>query len=228
MKTVIVTGATGNLGKAVIQKFLAEGDTVIGITTKKAATVFDGQPGFEAYAADLSKEEEVASMMSVLLKKYPVIDAAVLTAGGFAMGKIAASGMDDIRQQYTLNFETTYTIARLIFQQMMQQKTGRLFLTGSRPGLDMHAGKGMTGYALSKSLIFRLAELMNEEAKGTSVVTHVIIPSTIDTPQNRSSMPDADFSTWVKPESIADIVYAHCSPSFEPLREPLIKIYNKA
>jgi NAD(P)-dependent dehydrogenase (short-subunit alcohol dehydrogenase family) len=228
MKTVIVTGTTGNLGKAIIHKFLAEGHTVIGTTTKKTVTSFDGQPGFEAYAADLSKEDEVASMMAILLKKYPVIDAAVLTAGGFAMGKIAESGVNDLQQQYKLNFETTYIIARLIFQQMIQQKTGRLFFTGSKPGLDMHAGKGMTGYALSKSLIFRLAELMNEEAKGTSVVTHVIVPSTIDTPQNRSSMPDADFSKWVKPESIADIVYEHCSPSFENLREPLIKIYNKA
>jgi len=228
MKTVIVTGATGNLGQAIIRKFLAEGNAVIGTITKKKPTVFDGQPGFEACVVDLAKEEEVASTMTTILRKYQAIDIAVLTAGGFAMGKIEDSDINVVRQQYQLNFETTYIIARFIFQQMMKQKTGRIFFTGSRPGSDMRFGKGMTGYALSKSLLFRLAELMNEEAKGTNVVTGVIIPSTIDTPQNRSAMPDADFSKWVTPESIADIVYTHCSPSFDALREPLIKVYNKA
>ncbi len=228
MRTVIVTGATGNLGQAIIRKFLAEGCAVIGTVTKKKPTVFDDQPGFEACAVDLTNEEEVASTMTTILRKYQTIDAAILTAGGFAMGKIEDSDSNAIRQQYQLNFETAYIIARFIFQQMMKQKTGRIFFTGSRPGSDMRFGKGMTGYALSKSLLFRLAELMNEEAKGTNVVTSVIIPSTIDTPQNRSSMPDADFSKWVTPESIADIVYAHCDPSFDILREPLIKTYNKA
>lgn len=228
MRTVIVTGATGNLGQAVIRKFLAEGSAVIGTVTKKKPTEFDGQPGFEACAVDLTKEDEVASAIEAILQKHQTIDVAVLTAGGFAMGKIGDSDINAIRQQYQLNFETTYIIGRFIFQQMMKQKSGRIFLTGSRPGSDMRSGKGMTGYALSKSLLFRLAELMNEEAKGTNVVTSVIVPSTIDTPQNRSAMPDADFSKWVTPESIADIVYAHCSPSFDVLREPLIKVYNKA
>lgn len=228
MKTVIVTGATGNLGEAIIRKFLAEGSAVIGTITKKKPTAFDEQPGFEACAADLTKEEEVASAMAAILRKYQMIDVAVLTAGGFAMGKIEDSDINAIRQQYQLNFETTYIIARFIFQQMMKQKSGRIFLTGSRPGSDMRSGKGMTGYALSKSLLFRLAELMNEEAKGTNVVTSVVIPSTIDTPQNRSAMPDADFSKWVTPENIADIVFAHCNSSFDTLRETLIKIYNKA
>lgn len=228
MRTAIVTGATGNLGEAIVRKFLAEGSAVIGTITKKKPTAFDGQPGFEACAVDLAKEDEVSSVMATILRKYQTIDVAVLTAGGFAMGKIEDSGISEIRQQYQLNFETTYIIARFIFQQMMRQKTGKIFLTGSRPGSDMRFGKGMTGYALSKSLLFRLAELMNEEAKGTNVVTSVIVPSTIDTPQNRSAMPDADFSKWVTPESIADIVFTHCNSSFDALREPLIKVYNKA
>ncbi|MEO5945606.1 MAG: hypothetical protein ABIP79_02230, partial [Chitinophagaceae bacterium] len=66
-------------------------------------------------------------------------------------------------------------------------------------------------YGLSKSLIFRLAELLNEEAKNTDVITCVVIPSTIDTPQNRKSMPDADFSKWVTPEKLADLIYANCT-----------------
>ncbi|MET0463886.1 MAG: SDR family NAD(P)-dependent oxidoreductase [Chitinophagaceae bacterium] len=228
MKTVIVTGATGSLGKAIVQQFLNEGAMVIGTTTKKSATPFDGQPRFEAFTVDLSSEDNSRAFIAAVLQKYPVIDVAVLTAGGFAMGKIEETGMDEIMKQFDINFTTTYNAARAVFTQMLLQKTGRIFLTGSKPGLDMKLGKGMTAYALSKSLIFRLAELMNEEAKNTTVVTHVIVPSTIDTPANRTSMPDADFSKWVTPESIAAIVQAHCEPSFNILREPVIKVYNKS
>lgn len=227
MRTIIVTGANGNLGKAIIKKFLLAGDTVIGTITKPGATAFDSEPGFEAFAVDLSNEEQTSSFIVAVLKKYATIDIAVLTAGGFAMGKIEESGLDDLMKQYQINFQTTYNPARLIFTQMLKQRGGKIFLTGARPGIDMKSGKGMTGYALAKSLVFRLAELMNEEAKKSSVVTHVIVPSTIDTPQNRASMPDGDFSKWVTPESIADIVFVYSSDAFNVVREPVIKVYNK-
>lgn len=74
----------------------------------------------------------------------------------------------------------------------------------------MKNSKGMVAYGLSKSLLFRLAELMNDEAVGTGVKTVVIVPSTIDTPQNRAAMPGADFSKWQTPEFIADIIFSNC------------------
>ena len=92
----------------------------------------------------------------------------------------------------------------------------------------MHNSKGMVAYGLSKSLIFRLAEMMNDEAKGTNVVTNVVAPSTIDTPSNRKSMPDADFSKWVTPEAIADVIYFHCSDEATIMREPVIKVYGNS
>ena len=86
----------------------------------------------------------------------------------------------------------------------------------------------MIAYGLTKSLIFRLAELMNDEAKGTDVVATVIAPSTIDTPENRKAMPDVDSSKWVKPENIAAIIYFYCSEAAAVIREPVIKTYNNA
>jgi NAD(P)-dependent dehydrogenase (short-subunit alcohol dehydrogenase family) len=109
---------------------------------------------------------------------------------------------------------------------MMKQKNGRIFLIGSRPGLEARSGKGMIAYSLAKSLIFRLAELMNEEGKGTNVVVCVIVPSTIDTPQNRQSMPDSDFTKWVKAEDIAEIIYSYCTLQAAVIRESVIKVYN--
>ncbi len=104
------------------------------------------------------------------------IDVAVLTAGGFTMGNVAATKTSDIAKQYKLNFETAYNIARPVFAQMMKQNSGRIFLIGSRQGLDFSHAKGVTAYAFSKSLIFRLAEIMNAEAKGKNVVISVIVP----------------------------------------------------
>ena len=86
----------------------------------------------------------------------------------------------------------------------------------------------MVAYSLAKSLIFRLVELMNDEAKGKNVVTSVVVPSTIDTPQNRKSMPDVNPANWVKAEQIADIIYFYCSEKAEVLREPVIKVYSNA
>jgi len=84
----------------------------------------------------------------------------------------------------------------------------------------------MVAYGLSKSLIFRLAELMNDEARGKNVVTAVIVPSIIDTLQNRKSMPDADFSKWITPEAIAELVHYHASEKASALRETVLKIYG--
>jgi NAD(P)-dependent dehydrogenase (short-subunit alcohol dehydrogenase family) len=127
-----------------------------------------------------------------------------------------------------LNFQTAYNIARPVFLQMMKQGSGRIFLIGSRQGLNILKGKGALAYSLSKSLLFRLAELLNAEAKGKNVVVSVIVPSTIDTPQNRESMPDADFSSWVTASQIADIIYFYSSGESSAIREPVIKVYGKS
>lgn len=229
MKTVIITGVSGNLGQAVATKFLKEEFRVIG-------SIIPGDPvklalkddKFEAIAVDLTREDETNDFINETVEKHKTIDAAVLTVGGFAMGNIGETKGKDIMSQIKLNFETTWNTAKPIFGHMMQRGSGRIFMIGSKPGSDMHQSKGMIAYGLSKSLIFRLAELMNDEAKGKNIVTSVIVPSTIDTPQNRMAMPDADFKKWVKPEAIADIIYFYCTSEAEVLREPVIKVYNNA
>jgi len=228
-KTAIVTGASGNMGQAVIKKFLAEGYNVIGTIVPNDPTPFDiDDAKLEKVKVDLMNEVDSEKFVQNIISKYKSIDAVVLTVGGFAMGNIACTKTTDIYKQYRLNFETAYNVARPAFVQMLQQKTGRIFLIGSKPGASAVNSKGMVGYGLAKSLIFRLAELMNAEAKGTNVVTNVVVPSTIDTPQNRKSMPDADFNAWVKPEAIASVIYYHCTDEAAVLREPVIKIYNNA
>lgn len=227
MKNVVVSGATGNLGQAVIRKFLLEGWRVTG-------TVIPGDPvkleisekKFKKEIVDLANEGQALDFAGRLISNCGQVQAAVLTAGGFIAGKIASTGINDIQAQIRLNFETAYNLARPVFTHMLEKNEGTIFLVGARTGLDMRHSKGMTAYGLSKSLVFRLAELMNEEAKGTNVVTCVVAPSTIDTPQNRESMPKSDYSKWVKPEAIAEVIYYYTTPGAAILREPVIKVYG--
>jgi len=229
MKVTIVTGASGNLGQAVVKKFLSIGAYVVGtVVPNDPVAINIKDKNFETAVVDLVNEEASAQFIASVIEKHGQIDAAVLTVGGFAMGKIADTKTSDVVKQYKLNFETAYNVARPVFNQMMKQKKGRIFMIGSRPGSDMHSSKGMVAYGLGKSLIFRLAELMNDEAKGNNVVASVVVPSTIDTPQNRQSMPEADFGKWVKPEEIADVIYFYCSEAASVIREPVIKVYNNS
>ena len=227
MKTAIVTGAAGNLGKEVVKTFISQGYQVIGTLMPGESVDFDSDY-FQGIAIDLLSEEASQKAVSAIIQSQGDIDAAVLTVGGFAMANIGETSAADIEKQLKLNFYTAYAMAKPVFLQMMKQGFGRIFLIGSRPGSDMHQSKGMVAYGLSKSLVFRLAELMNDEAKGHNVVVSVVVPSTIDTPQNRASMPKADFKKWVQPEAIAKAIYFYCTDDALVLREPIIKVYNNA
>jgi NAD(P)-dependent dehydrogenase (short-subunit alcohol dehydrogenase family) len=229
MKTAIITGSAGNMGQAIVEKFLESGFQVIG--TVEPGHDHPGRtahPGFEQIEVDVSDETAAEQFFTGMVLKYQTIDVVICTVGGFAMGNIANTRMADIGQQYKLNFETAYHVARPALAHMMENNNGRIFLVGSKPGLSSTYSKGMVAYGLSKSLIFRLAELMNQEARGTNVVTSVIVPGTIDTAANRASMPTADFDSWVKPAAIAEAVYFYCTEEAAPLREPIIKLYNNS
>jgi NAD(P)-dependent dehydrogenase (short-subunit alcohol dehydrogenase family) len=225
----VVTGAAGNLGQAVAKKFIDKGWFVIGATDPAQNDKLDLPAlSFEQIAVDILDEEASKKFIESIISKYNRIDAAILTVGGFAMGKITDTTTNEILKQYKLNFETAYNIARPVFMQMMKQNNGRIFLIGSKPGLSAGNSNGMVAYSLGKSLIFRLAELMNDEAKGHNLVTNVLVPSTIDTPQNRKSMPDADYNKWVRPEDIASIIHYHCTDEATILRETVIKVYGNS
>lgn len=227
--TVLISGASGNMGQAMVVKFLAQGFRVTGIVPPNDKIKMDiSDPAFTLSTVDLGNETDTAKAIQELINTNGSIDAAVLTVGGFAMGDIAATSGEDISRQYQLNFLTAYHVVRPLFLHMKANGKGKIFLVGSKPGMDMKTGKGMTAYALAKSMIFRLAELLNEEALGTDVVTSVIVPSTIDTPQNRAAMPDADFSQWVRPAAIAEAVYFYCTDQAAAIREPVIKLFGRS
>src|SRR5258708_38883681 len=228
-KTILITGANGNLGAATVKKFLDEGYMVIAVDHSGTHLGFAAShDNFELRSVELTEEPAVETFMEEVVELYGRIDGALFLAGGFAMGDIGATNGEALKKMYSLNFETAYFSARILFRHMLQNGYGRLVFMGARPALNPEQGKGAMGYALSKSLLFHLAELLNATAKGKNVVASVVAPSTIDTAINRQSMPDADPSAWVKPEQVATLLEFICSEKGDALREPIYKIYNNS
>jgi NAD(P)-dependent dehydrogenase (short-subunit alcohol dehydrogenase family) len=228
-KTVIITGANGNLGTAVVNLFLHRGYRIIAtVRNKKDEDRLPVHENLHVHTVDLSIEEEAVAFVLASIELYKKIDGALLLAGGFAPGDLSATSGNDIKKQVSLNFETAYHIAHPLLPHLLGNGYGRLIFIGARPALEPAAGMHSVAYGLSKSLLFKLAEYINRQTKGKNITATVVVPSTLDTLPNRESMPGADPSAWVKPEALAEILEFICSGKASALRETVLKVYNNA
>lgn len=227
-KNAIVTGATGYLGKAVVSSLLEAGFSVIGTSSKeKNISKNESHPNYEVYTLDLTDQKATNEFIHYTVAKMKEIHFCALLVGGFEMNSFEETSLEDVQRMFKLNFETAFISSQAIYKQMKQQNSGGIIMfVGAKPAIEAGASKGMTAYALSKSLIFKLAEHINAEGAEDQVQASVIVPSTIDTPQNREAMPNADFSQWVSPEKIADIcVFLAAQPPML-LHDAILKIYG--
>lgn len=224
----LITGAAGNLGKAMAERFLAEGHEVIG-------TMLHAEPKQEIedheacvrISVDLTDETSVQQMIADIEAEGKEIGVGIFTVGGFAMGNLENTDHAALSKMLTLNFYTAYNSARTLFLHMKQHgKGGRIMLTASRQGLHPKMGGATLAYTLSKSLIPALVDVLNAEGKKYNITATILVPSIIDTPQNREAMADADFSKWVTPEAIAEVVYFALAGKGGPLRETVLKVYG--
>ena len=227
-KNVLITGATGNLGKSVVEQFLSEGYRVIITVTHEKDPGFEKNEDLIPYQADLTNEAESASVVQQIIQSHQTINAAILLVGGFAAGDIASADLASVHKMISLNFDTAYNIARPVFQSMKASANGgSIIMIGSKPALYPNEGKDYLAYSLSKSMLFKLAEFMNASGAQSNIVTSVIVPGTIDTPANRKAMPKADFSKWVDPIELAKGMVYLCSDQGKSLREPVLKFFGK-
>src|SRR6187402_3522423 len=229
MKTVIITGANGNLGTAVTREFLNKGYQVVAtVVTEAMKTEIPAEERLDVQVVDLSNETATALFVQSVIDTHKTVDAALLLVGGFAAGDITNTSVADIDKQIALNFKTAYHVTQPVFKHMLGKGQGRLVFIGARPALEASQGKNLLAYGLSKSLLFKLAEYLNAEAKGKNITATVMVPSTIDTPLNRQHMPDANPRNWVKPGQLADILEFVVSEKGAALRETVLKVYNNA
>ena len=224
-KKILVTGASGNLGRVVSQKLKTSGMQIHAtVSSQRSANALKGE-GFSTQILDLTSEEAVKAHIAEIGES---IDAAVLLVGGFAMGGFKEADGESLKKMYTLNFETTYFIVKELLPFFANKGKGQFILIGSRPALKAEDGKDLVAYALSKSLIFQLSEMVNAFGKDKNIQSTVLVPSTLDTKRNRESIPDADFSHWVSLDAVADTIHFLLTESGEQVRESVIKLYHQS
>jgi NAD(P)-dependent dehydrogenase (short-subunit alcohol dehydrogenase family) len=152
---------------------------------------------------DLVDPAGAEQVVAATLERFGRVDILLNLAGGFTGGApIAESGVEDLQRMLDINLWTAYNMCRAAVKPMLEQQWGRIVNTGSRD-----AGRGRanySAYAMSKAAVLRLTESLAAEVKGANITVNAILPGTIDTEANRQSMPKADFSTWVKPATIAE------------------------
>jgi len=229
MSTILITGASGNLGTAVVKRLVQEVRQIVTLDRTADNPANNGNKLIESIQMDILDEAGSEEKMKSIIDEKPDLDAAVLLVGGFAMGNIEDTKLSDIDRMINLNFKTAYNIVRPLLPYFLNRPEGGHFiLVGARPQMHPMQGKDMIAYTLGKSLVFKLAEFINAEGKGKNVGATVIVPSIIDTKINREAMPDADHSSWIPPERIADAIAYTLSSAGRIMRETVIKLYNRS
>jgi NAD(P)-dependent dehydrogenase (short-subunit alcohol dehydrogenase family) len=221
-RNVIVTGAAGVLGTAVVEKFKREGYHVIAVLRPDQDEV--SEEADDSYEVDVTDEKAVGDFVKEVQMQYGEIDAVALIVGGFAMGNLESTSASDLQYMFQLNFFSAYHLVRGLLPIMKRQQHGTFLFVGARPALDPEGAKEMVAYALSKKLVLYLAEIVTAEIKGTAIRSHVFVPSIIDTPGNREAMPDSDFGKWVSPKEIAEAM--HYAVNTPALRSMTFKLFG--
>lgn len=222
-RNIIITGAGGNLGSSVVEKFKREGYHIIALL--QPGKNHEVEEADDAYEVDVTDENAVADFIKEYYLQYGEVDALAFLVGGYASGDISETSQADLEKMFTLNFFSAFHLVKGFLPYMKKQGQGTFLFVGARPALQIEDASGTLAYSLSKKLVISLAEIVGEETKNTPIRSHVFVPSIIDTPQNRESMPDADFSKWVSADEIAEAM--HYAVNTHALRNMTFKLYGE-
>jgi NAD(P)-dependent dehydrogenase (short-subunit alcohol dehydrogenase family) len=210
-RVFIVTGAAGTLGQAVSRIFISAGARLVLVDRQadRLSQIFPDLVGQEkvylANGVDLTEEPLVRDMTAAAYDHFGRLDGLVNTAGGYRAGKPAH---EDTLKNWNflmdLNAKTVFIASRAIVPYLQRQKKGRIVNVGANAARSGKAN--MAAYIASKSAVIRLTESMAEELRADNINVNCVLPNVIDTPDNRAQDPKADYSKWVKPEAIAEVI----------------------
>jgi NAD(P)-dependent dehydrogenase (short-subunit alcohol dehydrogenase family) len=229
---IVVTGAAGNLGRAVAQRFAAEGAhlalldrNMAGIEETMAAC--RGQTSARAFATDLIDPVAVETSINEVMSAYRRIDVLTNIAGGFRSGPLIQETSDrDWDFMMNLNARSVFNTCRRAIPIMLEGGGGRIINVSARAA---EQGKGRMGpYCASKAAVVTLTESLAAENKFSGINVNCVLPGTIDTPQNRAAMPNAEFAHWVPPAALADVVIFLASSAARCVTGAAIPVYGRS
>ncbi|MBR1363846.1 MULTISPECIES: SDR family oxidoreductase [Bradyrhizobium] len=201
-KVLIVTGAHGALGKVVAEIARSRGARVAGID--HAPSQIPATPeSIEIGGVDLSEAPQAKTAIDAAAKHFGRLDALINIAGGFAFETVGDGDVKTWQRMYALNVLTALNASRAALPHLATSRAGRIVNIGAMGAIQ--AGSGMGPYAASKAGVHRLTESLANEWKG-KVTVNAVLPSIIDTAANRADMPKADFSKWVTPRELAEVI----------------------
>ena len=231
-RVILITGAGGNLGRAVAEAFAAGGArlALLDYNLQACEATVDslaGDKGAKAFQVDLVDPESVASAVDAVVAAFGRIDVLANIAGGFTMGPLLQDTTDrDWDFMMNLNARSVFNACRRVVPQMLEQGGGRVVNVSARAA---EQGKGkMAPYCASKAAVITLTESLAAENKFNNINVNCILPGTIDTPQNRKDMPDADFDKWVPPAALADVIVFLASDAARCVTGAAIPVYGQS
>ncbi|MCU0766169.1 MAG: SDR family NAD(P)-dependent oxidoreductase [Gammaproteobacteria bacterium] len=231
-RVVIVTGAAGNLGAAVAAAFAARGDRLalldrdVGrLDETRRSLGLDA--GTALLAVDLLSAVSTADAAAEVVARLGRVDVLANIAGGFTMGPPLHETPDaDWDLMMGLNARSVLNMCRAVVPHFRRQGGGRVVNVAARAALE---GKARMGpYCASKAAVITLTETLAAEHRDHGITANCILPGTIDTPQNRASMPDADFSRWVPPAALADVIVFLASDAARAITGAAIPVYGRS
>lgn len=221
-RVIVITGGHGVLGRAVLEAALADGLKVAVIDHASGQSAPEGV--LELGGVDLTDAAAAERAIGAVVKRFGRLDALLNIAGGFVWQTV-----DDPEPAWTrmfaLNLTTALNASRAALPHLKASPEGRIVNVGANGALKAAAGMG--AYAASKSGVHRLTESLAEELKATSVTVNAVLPSILDTEQNRKDMPDADPGKWVRPADLARVMLFLASPESRAITGALIPVTGR-
>lgn len=220
-RSIIVTGGFGTLGRAVAAAFAAQGDRVARVDFAPSAP----EPlagGLDLGGVDLTDAAAAEKVVADVVAGFGGVDVLVNVAGGFTWETLADGGSETWARMFAMNATTCVNMTKATLAALGKADAGRIINIGA--GGALVAAAGMGGYAASKAAVHKLTESLAAELAGGTVTVNAVLPSIIDTPVNRADMPDADFSQWVQPAALADVILFLASPAARAISGALIPV----
>ncbi|MGH9803061.1 MAG: SDR family NAD(P)-dependent oxidoreductase [Blastocatellia bacterium] len=232
-RVVVITGAAGNLGLAAARAFSSAGAklALVDRTPGRLHEVVTGLAGaadhFIAPPTDVTDPDSVASTIAEIAGHFGRIDALVNTAGGYRAGTpLHETPLGDWDFMLNLNARSVFLACQSVIPHMLKQGRGKIVNVASRAALNGDAYHA--AYSVSKTAVVRLTESMAGELKNSGINVNCVMPGLIDTPQNRAVMPNADFSKWVAPEAIAEVILFLASDGARAINGAAVPVYGRS